>query len=224
MLSRFPSKATGSDGIPSLLNKSAIILAEPIHHLLIESFHPHKFPSKWRIADVVAVPKWGEIAVTNVRPISQLSIPAKLVERIILLNLKDRVPNLLGKYQYGRTIRKKSPKTHAIITVHDLLTKYADDPNNEAFVFISFDFTKAFDKINHVELLIELRNNEFLHRFYPFYDGLCQLTLPVWYNGLKSDLRSATGILVMFLSSWLLLFSSPFASYFMYDKIRGWFA
>ena len=101
---------------------------------MIESFRQRKIPSKWKIADVVAVPKCGEISVTNARPISLLPIPAKLA--VILLDLKDHLPNLLGKYQYGRPIRKKSSRTHATIAVHDFLTKYADNPNNEAFVLL----------------------------------------------------------------------------------------
>ena len=152
LLSQLQIKAMGSDDIPTALyRKCALILAEPICHLIQTVFWQRKFPIIWKIADVVPVLKSSENTVSNTRPISLLPIPAKIAERLILDNMRDEMSIRLGKYQYG--IRKNSSTTHAIISVHDVMTRHADDPSVGASIFIGFDYSKAFDKVDHLELL-----------------------------------------------------------------------
>ena len=50
--------------------KCALILAEPIHHLICETFRQRKFPSAWKLADVVPIPKSSDLSIENTRPIS----------------------------------------------------------------------------------------------------------------------------------------------------------
>ena len=57
-LTRLSSKAMGSDNIPTLLYKRcALVLAEPIYHLVFECIRQREFPLLWKIADVVPPPK-----------------------------------------------------------------------------------------------------------------------------------------------------------------------
>ena len=63
----------------------------------------------------------------------------------------------LGDNQFG--IRKNSSTTHTIIAANDALTRHADDSNVIASLFIAFDFTKAFDKVDHQKLLLKVCQN-----------------------------------------------------------------
>lgn len=176
-LSHLPIKATGSDGIPCMLyRRAATVLAEPIHHLIVECFRLRKFPSLWKIADVVPVPKPGKVSVENSRPISLLPIPAKLAEKFVLADMKRALTKLLGDRQFG--IRKHSSTTHAIITVHDMLTRHADDPTKGASVLVCFDFSKAFDKVDHRTIVNLLRIFNLPHGFCilmeNYLDNRCQ--------------------------------------------------
>ena len=110
-----------------------------------------RFPAIWKIADVIPIPKSSDIAITNTRPISLLSIPAKLAESLILTDLRTRLTSVLGMSQFG--IRRNSSTTNALIVAHDFLTKQADDSDVGASVFVGFDFSKAFDRISHGDLL-----------------------------------------------------------------------
>ena len=96
-LTKLSAKATGSDNIPTLLyKKCALILADPIYHLISECLRQRQFPSLWKIADVIPVPKSSESSVSNTRPISLLPVPSKIAEKLILMNMKPNLTSRLG--------------------------------------------------------------------------------------------------------------------------------
>ena len=130
---------------------SALILAEPLCYLYVCCFRSRAFPAAWKIADITPVPKSTGRTVEDYRPISLLPVPAKIAEKLILKDMKSIFTRLLGVNQFG--IRMKSSTTHAIIATHDLMTQHADDPAIGASIFIAFDYSKAFDKIDHRELI-----------------------------------------------------------------------
>jgi len=192
LLSQLQIKAMGSDDIPTALyKKCALILAEPISHLIQMSFEQRKFPMLWKIADIVPVLKSSEDTISNTRPISLLPIPAKIAEKLILQNMRDKLSSLLGKDQYG--IRKNSSTTHAIISVHDVMTRHADDPSVGASIFIGFDYSKAFDKIDHLELLQKTRTLNLPSGFSLLISSyLHNRQQRVRVNGKKSSLKQVT--------------------------------
>ena len=186
-LHHLPTKATGSDGVPTnLYKKAALTLAEPIYDLIRECIRQRKFPSTWKTADVIPVPKSSGTCLSDYRPISLLPIPAKIAEKIILRSLRGAITPLLGSNQFG--IRKNSSTTHAVIAVHDSMTSHADDDNIGASFFIAFDFSKAFDRIDHRKLIKRIQEfglpSGFVHLI---SDYLCNRTQKVRLNGLKSD-------------------------------------
>ena len=92
MLTRLKCKATGSDDIPdNIYKKSAIVLAEPVHHLITECFRQKKFPLAWKVADVIPVPKAACRSLVDTRPISLLPIHAKIAEKVILAALRKKI-------------------------------------------------------------------------------------------------------------------------------------
>ena len=191
-LKHLPPKATGSDDIPTLLyKKCALILAEPIHHLICESLRQRKFPSIWKVADVIAAPKSSGSSIEDTRPISLLPIPSKVAEKIILADMKSCLTRLLGNNQFG--IRRKSSTTHAIVAIHDALTKLADDPDIGATIFIGFDFSKAFDKICHEDLIRLTQQLNLPTGFSIFLDSyLRNRQQRVRANGFKGASRKTT--------------------------------
>jgi hypothetical protein len=191
-LYHLPCKATGSDGIPTKLYKrAALILAEPVHFLISECIRQRRFPSAWKIADVVPVPKGKGTSIEDFRPISLLPIPAKLCEKFILRSMKKQFSNLLGDNQFG--VRKNSSTTHAIIATHDAMTKHADDPEVGASIFITFDFSKAFDRIDHQRLVHKAQDMKLPTGFLRLLtDYLRHRKQRVRVNGQKSDLKGVT--------------------------------
>ena len=191
-LSHLPAKATGSDDIPTnLYKKSALILAQPIYDLINECLRQRKFPTAWKTADVIPVPKSRGTTFGDYRPISLLPIPAKIAEKMVILSLRKDITIRLGSNQFG--IRKNSSTTHAIIAVHDTLSKHADDTKVGASVFVAFDFSKAFDRIDHQKLIKTIREMRLPFGFVKLIvNYLSDRTQKVRVNGLKSDLRRVT--------------------------------
>ena len=192
LLRHLPPKAAGSDDIPTLLyKKSALILAEPLYHLIVCSFRSRVFPVAWKIADVIPVPKSSGKTVEEYRPISLLPIPAKLAEKLILKTMRSHFTSLLGEAQFG--IRRGSSTTHAVIAAHDAMTRHADDPETGASVFIAFDYSKAFDKIDHQTLIMKLVDLNFPSGFiFLMSDYLRHRQQRVRVNGFKSALKRVT--------------------------------
>ena len=189
LLTQIRSTSTGSDNIPTLLYKrSALILAEPIYHLISECFRSRKFPQAWKVADVIPVPKSNNASISNARPISLLPIPAKIVEKLILTDLRPLFSRHLGELQFG--IRKGSSTTHAIIAVHDSLTRLYDDPEMGAVVFVSFDYSKAFDRISHYDLLKKVQEMGLPKGFLLLLQNyLLNRRQRVRFRGCRSDLN-----------------------------------
>ena len=184
--------ATGSDGIPTkLYKKAALVLAEPIHDLITDCIRQRIFPSVWKFADVCPVPKTRGTSMDDYRPISLLPIPAKLAEKFILNNLRNQMTTSLGRNQFG--IRRHSSTSHAIIAVHDTMTKLADDTELGASVFVAFDFSKAFDKVDHHMLIRSVQRLQLPSGFVRLLiNYLSERKQRVRVNGFTSDLKLVT--------------------------------
>jgi hypothetical protein len=156
------SKAAGYDNIsPRLYSYAAHILAAPLCHLINCSIISRQVPSYWRFSAVVPIPKTSPPCVTAVRPISLLSIPAKILEAAVLKDLKPRLLSLISEDQFG--FRPKLSTTHAIIKLYDTITDYLEDPAIKAVSALFFDLTKAFDLVSHQRLMQKLYTNSTLN-------------------------------------------------------------
>jgi hypothetical protein len=80
-----PDKATGSDGIGNrLLREAAVSIAQPLAELMNYCLSLSRFPSCWKIAQVVPLFKKGDrLACNNYRPISLLPCISKVFEKIL---------------------------------------------------------------------------------------------------------------------------------------------
>ena len=159
-----PSKATGSDNIPTRLYcEAAVYLAEPICHLINTSILNCEVPALWKEARISPVPKTTPADIDALRPISLLSIPAKLLERVVLNSMRSRFLRNIDDFQFA--YRPRSSTTCALIYVHKIILDMMDDEESLGAALLSLDFSKAFDTISHNILLNKLVDKGFPDNF-----------------------------------------------------------
>lgn len=93
-------------------------------------------------------------AINDLRPISLLPFCAKIFEKLIFKNSKRMFIDNFGPHQYG--FRPHSSTCNALISLHDHITSHCDSKGATGVEVIAFDFSKAFDKLNHNTILSRL--------------------------------------------------------------------
>ena len=115
-----PNKAVGSDKIShKILKICPKKIAVPLKILFNRSLRQCKFPSDWKIAQVIAILKKGDTTLpSNYRLISLISCVGKVMERVVYKYVYNHLiqNKLIYEYQSGFL-----PK-HS--TVHQLLELY----------------------------------------------------------------------------------------------------
>ena len=106
------------------------------------------FPNEWKIANIIPLQKGGNKSnVPNLRPVSLLPLPSKILERIVhnrvMFHLERN--HLLENHQGGFT------KNHSTM---DTIAKFTNDlfngiNNNMTTIACFIDLAKAFDTVNH---------------------------------------------------------------------------
>ena len=150
--------SAGPDNLdPYLLKVAADIIAEPVTHIFNLSLLSNSIPKIWKAAYVLPLLKGGDPAeLNNYRPISKLSVLAKIHESFINLQLKQflAAENILNDFQSGfRT--GHSTITAATIVTNDIINAL-DKKQHCAALFV--DLSKAFDSVDHALLLNKLRS------------------------------------------------------------------
>lgn len=147
-----PRKSAGPDNLPPLfLHLAADIIAEPVSHIFNLSISNNVIPEIWKTAFVLPLLKGGDPkCLNNYRPISKLSVLAKVLERLINDQIKDFLDthNILSPLQSG--FRKQHSTVSAAVKVVNDITEALDKKNHCAALFI--DLSKAFDTVDHAIL------------------------------------------------------------------------
>ena len=182
------SKSTEADGVSGkMLKSTAPFIAKSLTKLFNKSLRSGKFPSDWKAARVVPIPKGGDPeSPVNYRPISILSILSKLLEKHLhdLLSHHLNTFSSLSEHQWGFTSRKST--TSALISYAHDCQEALDCGNELCSVF--FDLSKAFDTVPHQQLLFklsELQVDPFLIRWVSNY--LTDRTQSVVLGGAQSN-------------------------------------
>ena len=151
------SKSSGPDNITlRMLKSTAYSIAPSLTNLFNLSLATGIFPTDWKLARVVPVPKGDNLRVSTAgyRPISILPTVSKLLERhvseIILGSISES--SSISNCQWG-FMHHRSSTSALISVVQDWLT--ALDEGNEVCV-VFFDVQKAFDSVTHSPLLQKL--------------------------------------------------------------------
>ncbi|CAH1277688.1 Hypp9765 [Branchiostoma lanceolatum] len=148
VLSRLPDgKAPGKDDLDNkLLKMSAGAVAEPIAYIINLSFKTAKFPTRWKHAKVVPIPKDTSkpLSGTNSRPVSLLPACGKVCEILA----SEQIVSYLS--QSGL----QSEAQHAYRKYHDEWLHSMDNGMMTAVVLL--DYSAAFDLVDHGRLLNKL--------------------------------------------------------------------
>ena len=190
-----PRKAAGPDRIHGMVLKNcAFGLAYPLGKLFQVSYSSGIIPHEWKLANVVPVHKKGtKQDVSNYRPISLTCLIMKIFERIIRDEIMLKCRDMLNDNQHG-FLPAKSCDTQMLF-FNESLTFSLN--NNIPVDVVYFDFSKAFDSVNHDILLMKLKNqyglNGRLLRF--LVDYLRDRQQCVAIGGEKSEYRAvASGV------------------------------
>lgn len=124
-----------------------LIMLPKFLYLLNLSIHTGTFPADWKIATVIPTPKIANSKkVSDLRPISLLPLPGKVLERFIHRNLMNHLESnkSISDFQFG--FRPALSTTDAITT---LIDDTGINLNNNKLTLATFiDFQKAFDTLN----------------------------------------------------------------------------
>ena len=154
-----PDKSSGPDGISPWVYKAyAEILAYPVSVILNCSYNQGKLLSLWKSANILPIPK--ETQITNInkhlRPISLTPILSKVAEEFILeRHLKFAILKILDPKQFGVVAR--SSTTGALVSMLHQWLQAADQTGNLVRIVL-FDFRKAFDMLDHNQLILKLKS------------------------------------------------------------------
>ena len=139
-------KAAGPDGIPpEALKTDSKTTADILEPLLQKIWTSKKIPTEWKNGHLVKLPKKGDLGqCKNWRGIMLLSIPSKVMTRIILERLKEAIDKKLRPQQAG--FRKDRSCTDQIAALRIIIEQTLEWNTTLYLNFI--DFQKAFDSVD----------------------------------------------------------------------------
>lgn len=156
-LSRINTKARGVDGFDiKLISLLVPHLTPHITFLINRCLSSGTFPSLWKKANVVPIPKTNQaVNPCDYRPISILCPMSKILEKIVAdqlsyhFNANRILPINQSAYRQGYST------TTALLSVSDDLLKAQDVGQSSCLVLL--DYSKAFDTLCHGILLKKLK-------------------------------------------------------------------
>ena len=187
-------KAAGPDGIPpEALKTDPSTTANMLLPLLQKIWREGKVPIDWKKGHMVKLPKKGDLgSCKNWRGIMLLSVPSKILTRIILDRLKDAVEEKLRPEQAG--FRKDKSCTDQIATLRIIIEQSLEWQSTLYLNFI--DFRQAFDSVDRDTIWQLLRHygipQTLITLIQELYEGA---TCQVIHNGkLTEEFEVKTGV------------------------------
>ncbi|PVD22606.1 hypothetical protein C0Q70_18425 [Pomacea canaliculata] len=139
-------KAAGPDGIPpEALKADPETTATILQPLLHKIWEQELVPADWKLGHLVKLPKKGDLSqCNNWRGIMLLSIPSKVLTRIILERLKKALDMRMRPEQAG--FRQDKSCTDHIATLRIIIEQSIEWQSSLYIIFV--DFEKAFDSVD----------------------------------------------------------------------------
>ena len=155
-----PNKQSWSDPVPTwLLKECSSSLSPFLTALFNASLSSGVFPSPFKIAIVTPLLNKSDLDCNvpqSYRPISNLPVLSKLLERIVSTQLQDFVDEHLLLPSNQSAYRRGHSTETALAKVHSDLVQALDAGNQAALALL--DMTAAFDAVDHEILLERLRH------------------------------------------------------------------
>ena len=143
------NKSSSISNISSGILKDAFLaVPEILTNLFNLSFELAEIPDVWKVAKVTPLQKTGDSKnVSNLRPISLLPLPSKLIEKIVHNRIYNHCNEnkLLDKKQGGFRPNYSTTSTTTFY-INDI---YEAMNTNEITIAVYIDAMKAFDTVNH---------------------------------------------------------------------------
>lgn len=148
------NKGPGPDGIPpAFLKHCSFILARPLHLIFNLSLSLGILPEFWKVSYLTPIYKTGDRdLVINYRPISILNTIPKVFENILSKYLTAELSSLIIINQFGFMAGRSTELN--LLTYVDFLSSALERGSQVHAIYT--DFSKAFDRVNHVVLLSKL--------------------------------------------------------------------
>lgn len=184
--------SVGPDKVPSYIIKGCVeFFIYPLKFLFNLSLQNTTFPDLWKEVRVCPVHKKGDKTnIINYRPISVLSVPAKLFEYIMFQVIHRSVCSQISIHQHG-FMRNRS----TVSNLSNITQFISDSLNSRTQVDVIYtDFQKAFDKVSHRLLLHKLEkefgfHDNFVKFMVSYLDNRKQR---VYVNGYSSEYYHVT--------------------------------
>lgn len=148
---------TGPDNVPAVLVKhGGTALHQCLHTLLNGIWKVGHCPSIWKYSNVLSLFKKGNKRdPNNYRPISLTPVLARMVERLVKPKLVTIIESKLHPLQFGFRAHKSTE--HNLFHLLHHIQHTFNNPDKFIRLPVAFlDITKAFDKVDHLSLLLKL--------------------------------------------------------------------
>lgn len=184
-------KSVGPDEVPTYIVKGCSeFLVKPLQKILNTSLKQGVFPTEWKRSRVCPIHKQGRRdLIQNYRPISILSVFAKIYESILFKNIYNQTSNIIDVNQHG-FFQGRSAVTNLCN-----FTQAASNAlvNRKQIDVIYTDFSKAFDKVYHSILLNKMADIGFSDNLVKLFTSyLIERKQHVECMGYTSESYSAT--------------------------------
>ncbi|KAG7305644.1 hypothetical protein JYU34_009744 [Plutella xylostella] len=148
------NQGPGPDGLPAIFIKKTVkALVLPLYMIFVKSIDTAIFPDKWKLANVIPIPKGGNATdIEDYRPISLLSIMERVFEAVVSPTFTQMLDPIININQHG-FLKNKSTNTNLACYISDL-QEYIDQGLQVDAIYT--DISKAFDRVNHKILLNKL--------------------------------------------------------------------
>ena len=143
-------KAAGVDNIPAeALKEGGDVIVESLHQLLNLVRTEEEIPNDWKKGLLVKLPKSGDLSKCDKwRGITLLSIPSKVLTRVLLDRMKDAIDQELRDEQAG--FRKERSCTDQIATLRVIVEQSIEWQTSLYVCFVDFEkvILKTVYKLN----------------------------------------------------------------------------
>ncbi|KMQ88324.1 rna-directed dna polymerase from mobile element jockey-like protein [Lasius niger] len=197
-ISKIKSNAVGIDGLSLTMLRTVTHAVMPVmEHLFNFSLMNGVFPSGWKSALVCPIPKVKcPTMVQHYRPISILPTLSKALERVVSEQIRAWMDETCLYDPCQSAYRRHHSTQTSLIRLLDKVRGAADD--RMVTVSALFDFSKAFDRVDHLLLASKLRKLNFsdstVRWIFSYLNGRTQAVRNAIENTTSSLVPVRTGV------------------------------